>query len=204
MIITSKILIIIEIFLIAMIPLFTLGFDYFEKSTMYNTIFQFDNVKYFLARFEVLVTHPSNSDAENQRRVLDRGIDPELISAGWNLIKKHSTEDLPDEVPNLIYTIPVKNTPYIELGKLDIHFIPDQLLVYIAYCEKTMWEENDGLCIKSHNVGTIGDLKEWYLEERKQIIQTKNIFIAVIAVVLGLLLILNRSKSNLLLSGKKK
>lgn len=190
----KKIITIVQIFLIAVIPLLTVGFDAFENTRIYKSIFHFDNLDYTIG------VRWSTNYGEPVSYQINRYIEPEEFNAMWSLIKKNTLVKLPDKEPNWMYYASSENSLYVPwpenwstpgYSMKKVRIIPESFPVVVTYnCPAVSCQKEEVVF-----VGTIGDIKNWYNEEQRNIRINVNLFITLLSIFLGLVTI-KASKEN--------
>jgi len=191
----KKIIIIVQIFLIVIIPLLTVGFDAFENTRIYKSIFQFDNLDYTIG------VRWSTNYGEHVSFQINRYNEAKEFNAMWNLIKKNTLVKLPDKEPNWIYYSMYENSLYVPWPEnwstpgssnvKKVRIIPESLPVVVTYnCSAINCPLGEVVY-----VGTIGDIKNWYNEEQHNIRMGVNLSITFLSIFLGLITI-KASKEN--------
>jgi len=178
----KKIVYVLEIFLIVIIPLLTVGFDFFENTKLYKSIFHFDRIEKAIGRWSTNYGPPV-------RGFINREYEREEFNDLWYLIRTNTYIELPDRKPYWISRIAIENAPYVRLPPNDteVPIVPDSVPVFVGYCPE--YELVQGICKKEDAVmvGTIEDIKRWYHEKQRKIRVSINLFITLISILMGLI-----------------
>ncbi|GEM_PF-2755320 len=175
----KKLLFIIKIFLILIIPLLTLGFGLFEKTSFYNFVFKFSNIDTaLLNKFVTNYNDPKNNAIKRE--------DKEFNDI-WNLIRANSNADLDIyPTPYGISGFKIDNVPTVTLPSQEIvELIPDSAPIAALYCPIIPMNfkcPEEKIII----IGTIQDLKNWYKNERESLKIKLDLFFAILSIAIGL------------------
>ncbi len=183
----KKQILITQIVLLGIIPFLIIVFDYFEGSSIYNQLFDFGPIQKALSfRFLALDQANATGSQDIAKRILNRELESNDFYPVWNLIKKHTLVKLPDKEPYLISAFAVKNAEYITLPSGKFFLIPDSMPIGVGYCHES--DLARGTCKASEIVviGSVGDLKDWFNNEKDAIRKKVNLTTAVISIGLGL------------------
>ena len=99
----------LKISLLAIIPLAILGFNIFEKTEIYSSIFKFRGVE--LAIAERLTTNFGTP----KQLIITRQDNPQEFDDLWNLIKRNTKYPIPNWTPKVISRIAVENGTAVTL-----------------------------------------------------------------------------------------
>ncbi len=169
----------IKIFLLAVIPLFVLGFNVFEKTEIYTFIFKIGGV-------ESAIINKLTTNYGNPKRLIITRHDDKEFDHLWRLIKKNTKNPIPNWKPKIICRLAVDNGTFVILpDKGKVILVPESTPVLAL--KRTYQEVSQGKATKddSFMVGTIGDLKEWLEIKKKNIRAKVDILITVISIFLG-------------------
>lgn len=151
---------ILEIILLGVIPGLLIGFDYFEDSSPYNSLFNFEPIEKSIAYRFLSLDQPYGSDNQpDVRRILNKQLEPNDFYHVWSLIKRHTSVSLPNKEPQLISALAIQNAPYVTLPGGQRILIPDSMPIGVGYCYE--WQLVNATC-KADDiviVGTVGDFK---------------------------------------------
>lgn len=198
---TQSLLWVAEIFVISLIPIFTLFFVYFENSDIYKSLTKFDYLeKIILYRFSMNTERIENST--EVKNILNKQLEPEEFRVVWDFIKDHAVK-LPSYEPQMISILGPKNLPYVDYPSGRFYLIPDSVPISVSACYE--YQLVDGTCKGPEVdtiVGTLEDFKNWYDDEKRQIRDFINVALGSIAIVIAMILWnIERKKSFLLLNG---
>ena len=182
MISNHKPLLLIKIFLIVIVPLFTLGFNVFEKTKLYTYVFHIAGVESAI-NYKLTTQY---GDAERLSISLQNN--QSEFEDIWRLIKSNTEYPLPDGVPIFISRFALNNAAFVNIpnngGSKKVILIPDSVPVATMYCTQNAKDISgcDGRVI-----GSVGDIKKW-LENKKSTLRIMvDFFITLTSITLGLL-----------------
>jgi hypothetical protein len=179
-----------EVVLVFLIPLFTIGFNLFERTSFYDGLIGLKNL---------------NSIVEERFLQMDFRTDntPGYIQSGesefndmWNLIKKNTAIALPaDQNPQVISAFSTKNDPSVVIptGSTStptktVYLMPENDPVGIAYCSWAAIASSN--CVGQNTViviGSVDDIKTWIQNTRDQFSLDIDLFISIISAAVGLI-----------------
>ena len=190
----ETILWIIEISIIALIPIIGIFYDNIEDTTIYKSFFKFDVIENVITyNFAEYGTLDNNATVKRQ---LYKTSDKEEFSIMYNLIKRHTLVKIPEEEAMFMQRGSIENSPYVTLPHGKYLIIPDTVPILVGYCPGPA--PLPAKCVIS--VGTLEDVKNWYFDEKKNIRNNVQTSIGITAIILGLIIWnIERKKSYLLL-----
>jgi len=176
---------VLEIFLIAIVPLFTAGLDLFENTRLYDKLNNFDIVEETInLRFSVNYQSETNSTIFKDKET-------KLYNVFWKFIKSHTPTELRDETPFAISMLGISNPSRVALpyDAPDITLIPDSVPIVAVYYEYSP-QKNSLIPGKDIIIiGTIADLKRWLSDDKRNLRIKVNTIISLISITCGLFLI---------------
>ncbi len=185
--IEKKLLFIIKIFLIVIIPLLTLGFGLFEKTSFYNFIFKFSNIENaLLNKFVTNYNDPRNKTIKRE--------DKEFNDI-WKLIKANSSTDLDIyPTPYGISGFKINNVSTVTLPSQEVvELIPDSAPIAALYCPIISM---DFACPEEKIIifGTIQDLKNWHRVKKENLKIKLDLFFALLSISIGFYIHIRENK----------
>ena len=174
-----------KLFLLAVIPLCTLGFNAFQESAPYSRIFNLSGVESALGK------RLTTQMGEPQRAIIsrDRFETVQDFTDLWKLIRTYSDRQLPTAEPELISRMAVQNDTYVEIPKYGkVVLIPESVPIFALYCSEANLAK--GLC-KDENaimIGTVADVRKWMEAKHKKVRSIIDLIISALSISLGLLL----------------
>jgi len=192
---TRSIRIFLEIFLILIIPLFTVGFDILETSETYSHLMGFGEL-------EEIVSNRYQMDEGNKITPTVHRLEADFRPL-WRLIESHTTAELLGGEPFVISMFGIENfqsvkLPYKEGEEYRVGeflLVPDETPIVVLYTEKIFYENSSASFNETVIVGNVGDLKDWIDVEKRNVRIIVNMFLAVISILLGLILLFWRRKN---------
>ena len=177
----KKLVYFLELFLIVIVPLLSIGFDIFENSPEYNKIFGFLDIQ------KVMDSEFTSAHLNPDRILLSR--EHSEFENVWNLIKTNTLIELPDEEPKYIMRLGVKNAPYSPwINDSKYTLIPESVPIIVGYCDESdpfnlKCDFNDAIII-----GTVEDFKRWVLEKQHSIRIMTSLFLSIFSILLGVII----------------
>lgn len=192
----TSILWIIEISIIALIPAFSLFYEFIEDSVVYKVLFHFDVLEDVITyRLGGEYTELIPNEEIGKLKPITVA-EYSIFKPVWDLIKKHSLAKLSEDKPSLISRPVVENAPTVHLFKKDYTLVPDSVPIVVLYCDDPI---NDEVCKGGKVVGTLSDFKDWLEKEKQGVRNSINLIIGTSAIFLGLVLWHEERKKSYLL-----
>jgi hypothetical protein len=177
----SALSILLKLFLLAVIPILTLGFNVFEKTALYSSLFRLKGAESAIS--EKLTTQYGDP----KKLVVERDDSPEFEDL-FSLIRQYTAAKLPDGLPDVITRLGVDNGTSVMLPgerKLVI-LIPESVPIYCLYGLKPKFPATPVSVDKQIRIGSVGDLKAWVERRRRNIRSWVDIAISITSIILGL------------------
>jgi len=181
--IQHKLRFIIKIFLIAIIPILTLGFSVFEKTPLYSWLIKVQGIESSINKR--LITQYGDP----HRLIIDRQHNIKEFDNLWKLVLKYSEAELSKNSPKLISRVAVENSSYVIIPqKGKVILIPDSAPVLALYCTEQQVRNGECKGANSVMIGTVGDIKKWLEKKRQGIRSIVDLLISIVSVLLGVML----------------
>lgn len=181
---------ILKIFLIAIIPLLTLGFSVFEKTPLYSWIINIHGVESALSK------RLTTQYGDSHRLILKRQQNKEEFDDLWKLVLKYSDAEISRHNPILISRMAIENGAYvITPQKNKVVLIPDSVPVVALFCTEQQLSRGECKGKDSIIVGTVGDVKQWIEKKRQVFRSTVDLILSIVSILFGLALELRQPNS---------
>lgn len=182
----------LKIFLIAFIPILTLGFNVFEKTPWYSCLFSIHGVE------SAITKRLTTQYGDSHRLIIDRQHNKEEFDDLWKLILKYSDAKIPKNTPKVISRVAIENGAYVTIPKKGkVILIPDSAPILALYCTEQQVLRGECKGEDSLMIGTVGDIKQWLEKKRQTIRSTVDLILSVVSIVLGLALELRQPNTEL-------
>lgn len=177
----DKSTLILCVFLIGIIPLFTFGFDLIEDSDVYRIIFGFVEIDNFInERFSAEYEELKLQNETNFQIYLEREHEPNEFEQVLKFIKSHSSVLLPDKTPYFITVILPTNPLYVRLPDGYHVLIQEESPIVISYCKTPPCASDLIIPIDS-----MKNFKRWYSDDKDRIRNTLNLLLTFTSIGLG-------------------
>lgn len=170
----------LEIFLIIGVPLATVGFDFFESTSLYKSVFNLNGIE------DAIRDRFSTQYNFSKSQMIYKDKDREVFYDAWTLIKSNTLAKLPNGEPFALGRLPMKNSAFVELppNNTEITLVPEGMPIMAWYIYGTDDKDVKGTGVM---VGTLEDFKRWYQEKQRTIRIKVNIIITLISIGFGII-----------------
>ena len=170
----------LEIFLIIGIPLATVGFDYFESTSLYKSVFNLNGIE------DAISDRFSTQYNLSKSQMIYKDKDQEVFNDVWALIKTNTLAELPEGEPSALGRLPMRNSASVVLpqNKTEITLVPEGMPIIAWYINGA---DEEGVKGTGVMVGTLEDFKRWYQDKQRTIRIKVNIIITLISIFLGII-----------------
>jgi len=171
----------LKVFLLAVVPLLTLGLSVFEGSSMYAGFVGLRGVD------RAISTKLTTQYGDAHRMLIDRASSREEFDHLWALARRYSSAKLPAEPPLLIGRIAIENGASVDVpGQGKVILIPESVPVFALWCPESELAAEECTGNDAIMLGTVGDVRAWGEKKTQAIRSTINFCVAAISIALGL------------------
>ncbi len=186
-----KLRFLLKIFLIAFIPILTLGFNVFEKTPLYSWLFSIHGVE------SAITKRLTTQYGDSHRLIIDRQRNKEEFNDLWKLILKNSDAKISRNSPKVISRVAIENGAYVTIPqKGKVILIPDSAPILALYCTEQQILRDECKGEDSLMIGTVGDIKQWLEKKRQTIRSTVDLLLSVVSILFGLVLELRQPNAE--------
>jgi len=187
----------LEIFLILVIPILTVGLDIVDENYFFKNIFGLSAIEKTID-YRLTTQFGEPHQLTIDRRLAETSAEFERI---WKLIKKNTKYPLLDEEPVFISRYAVENAPFSYIpndnndGRKQTVLIPESVPLGVVYCPPTA---QDVSSCTAKIIGSVGDLRKWLNNEKRWLRIKADMILTITSMAIGFSLYINRSKKKII------